>query len=400
MKKITISLILILIIGSFLQILSFATTNNISKKEKNSSIFYDDFSSGELDSTKWIIANKAWGENNGGVVPQNIKISNGTLKLEGHGDKYTGDVEGINRPNGTRTGAAIMTKEYYGSGSYEVVAKVAPYLGACSAIWTFEYEEYYPGDDKYKELAPDGVPYYVVNHEIDIEMPGRPSTKVENVSYEYALCNTWVGEREGEHTTGYTKLPSAQNDGVFHKYRFDWHTGDENETPRVEFYIDDVLVRTNTTHIPTNKGRLWIGLWFPNGWAETPDFDTAVFEIDSVKITPFNESGDTEPNERWEKPTSTPTVVPTATQTPSTEPTLVPTNIPIPTIEPTKEPTIDLTIDSTDSPTVKPTVVPAETPDNTISTERLPQTGVSPIPVYIILIPTICAIVCLIKYKL
>ncbi len=67
----------------------------------------------------------------------------------------------------------------------------------------------------------------------------------------------------------------------------------------MEFYIDGELVKVNKTHIPTNKGRLWIGLWFPNGWAGTPDFDTEVFEIDSVKITPFGEAGDTEPNETY-----------------------------------------------------------------------------------------------------
>lgn len=66
------------------------------------------------------------------------------MKLEGHGNLYAGDVESCNKnlPGGIRTGAAIATRDYYASGSYEVVAKVAPELGARSAIWTFEYEEY------------------------------------------------------------------------------------------------------------------------------------------------------------------------------------------------------------------------------------------------------------------
>jgi len=292
MKKVVVLTLIIALIIGFFPISIFAET------EDNTEIFFDDFSSDKLDTSKWLVANKAWGGNNGGVVPENVSISDGILKLEGHGDLYEGDVEGYNKPDGKRTGAAIATREYFGSGSYEVVAKVAPELGACSAIWTFEYEEYYPGDTKYEELAPENAPYYAVNHEIDIEMPGRPSNN-SKPSYEYALCNTWRGERGGEYTTGYTKLPKAQNDGEFHKYRFDWHTGDEGETPRVDFYFDDELITTNTTHIPTNEGRLWIGLWFPNGWAGTPDFDTAVFEIDSVKITPFHEAGDTEQNETY-----------------------------------------------------------------------------------------------------
>ena len=72
-------------------------------------------------------------------------------------------------------------------------------------------------------------------------MPGRPNAEKTNQSYQYALCNTWIGENEGEYRTGYTDIGVNQADGAFHKYRFDWHTGDENEEARVEFYFDDVL---------------------------------------------------------------------------------------------------------------------------------------------------------------
>lgn len=264
-------------------------------------VFYDDFSSGTLDPDKWLVAYKNWGgkvtENgekvdyNGGVLPQNVSVQNGKLILTGNGNLYQGALKGVNkdgsrRADGKRTGAAIATKEYYASGSYEVVAKVSPELGACSAIWTFEYEEDWDTGE-------------ITNHEIDIEMPGRPSAEKTNQSYRYALCNTWVGENEGEYKTGYTDIGVNQADGAFHKYRFDWHTGNENEEPRVEFYFDDVLTYTAKESIPTNAGRLWIGLWFPNGWAGTPDFDTSDFEIDSVKITPFHESGDTAQNETY-----------------------------------------------------------------------------------------------------
>lgn len=67
----------------------------------------------------------------------------------------------------------------------------------------------------------------------------------------------------------------------------------------MEFYFDDVLVYTSKEYIPTNAGRLWLGLWFPNSWAGTPDFETSDFEIDSVKITPFHEAGDTAQNETY-----------------------------------------------------------------------------------------------------
>ena len=272
-----------------------------ARAEQGTDIFYDDFSDGTLDPEKWLVAYKNWGgkvaENgvrvdyNGGVIPQNVSVQDGKLILTGNGNLYEGDLRGINkdgaeRADGKRTGAAIATRNYYASGSYEVMARVSPELGACSAIWTFEYEE-------------DWDTGAITNHEIDIEMPGRPNAEHTNQSYQYALCNTWIGENEGEYRTGYTDIGVNQADGKFHKYRFDWHTGGDGEEARAEFYFDDVLTYTSTEYIPTNEGRLWLGLWFPNGWAGTPDFVTSAFEIDYVKITPFHESGDTKQNETY-----------------------------------------------------------------------------------------------------
>ena len=269
------------------------------KAEQNSDVFYDDFSGNSLDPDKWLVAYKNWGgkvtENgvkvdyNGGVIPQNVSVKNGNLILTGNGNLYNGDLKGINkdgseRSDGKRAGAAIATKEYFASGSYEVRAKISPEFGACSAIWTFEYEE-------------DWDTGKITNHEIDIEMPGRPESAIKNQNFQYALCNTWIGENDGEYKTGYTDIGVNQADGNFHKYRFDWHTGDENEEARVDFYFDDVLTYTSKEYIPTNEGRLWLGLWFPNAWAGVPNFETSAFEIDYVKITPFHESGDTKQNE-------------------------------------------------------------------------------------------------------
>ncbi|MBQ7264895.1 MAG: family 16 glycosylhydrolase [Firmicutes bacterium] len=263
-------------------------------------IFYDDFSGLSLDYSKWLTAEKNWGgtvvENgksvdyNGGVIAENVHLQDGKLILTGCGNLYEGAKRGINRngqyrDDGKRCGAAIATKEYFASGSYEIYAKISPEFGCCSAMWTFEYEEDYTGD----ELK-------VTNHEIDIEFPGRDENNEPSLSH--CLCTTWVGEGEDEHKTGYPYC-GDQADGKFHTYRFDWHTGDEGEEPRVEYYFDNALVYTSYEYIPTNAGRLWLGLWFPRYWAGTPDFDKTYFEIDYVKITPFREKGDKPQNESY-----------------------------------------------------------------------------------------------------
>ena len=112
--------------------------------------------------------------------------------------------------------------------------------------------------------------------------------------------NTWVGENNDEYLVTYASLPSPQDDGRYHRYRFDWHTTD----PRVEFYVDDVLVATNRDHIPNIASRLWIAAWFPRDWAGTPQFDSSELIVDWVRITPFEEDGDnfspeSFPNDGW-----------------------------------------------------------------------------------------------------
>jgi len=266
--------------------------------ETASDVFFEDFSGVSLDTDKWLIAEKNWGgtvdvngaaeDYNGGVIRDNVSLRDGALVLTGLGNNYEGELRGINRDrsrreDGKRCGGAIATKDYFGSGSYEIRAKIAPELGCCSAMWTFEYEENYSG----------GV-LEIINHEIDIEFPGRNENN--DFSLSHALCTTWLTENDYK-----TRSVGCgdQADGEFHTYRFDWHTGSDTETPRVEYYFDGELTYTATEFIPTNESRFWLGLWFPKGWAGTPDFAQTEFLIDYVRITPFHESGDTPQHETY-----------------------------------------------------------------------------------------------------
>lgn len=294
--------------GSYMikRIVSFAAAALVSvsipldtaAEQENDGLFFDDFIGNCLDREKWLIAEKNWGgivnENgktvdyNGGVLAENVDVSGGDLVLTGLGNNYRGELRGINRDgtyraDGKRCGGAIDTKDYFGSGSYEIRAKIAPELGCCSAMWTFEYEELY-SDDTLK----------IVNHEIDIEFPGRD--KNDELSLSHALCTTW--ETEDDYKSESVEC-GDQTDGEFHTYRFDWHTGSDTEKTRVEYYFDDVLTYTSYKHIPTNESRFWLGLWFPKNWAGDPDFEQTGFEVDYVRITPFHESGDTPQHETY-----------------------------------------------------------------------------------------------------
>eukprot|EP00164_Ancoracysta_twista_P000321 GFYU01000445.1.p2 GENE.GFYU01000445.1~~GFYU01000445.1.p2 ORF type:complete len:648 (-),score=276.65 GFYU01000445.1:332-2275(-) len=270
--------------------------------------FFEDFSGDALDPSKWLVIQKTWGGQlgkkqswNGGLRAENVKLRDGNLILEAHGNLYDGDLVGYQRGlarrnDGARVGAGLATAQYYGSGKYEVRMKIAPEYGVCTAMWTFNYEEYYPPHPNYYKYCPDKPEYCVVNHEVDFEMPTslNMTDNTDHVSFKNGRMNVFVGETDDKLSSDFVDLGFAQNDGQFHTYRFDWHTGGDGQEKRVEWYLDDKHIHTIADeNVPTNAGRLWLAAWFPRDWAGVANFNTTEVEIDWMKITPFKESGDT-----------------------------------------------------------------------------------------------------------
>lgn len=219
-------------------------------------VFFDNFNNG-ISSSNWQIASSIWGVNNGGVIHQNVNyLANGTVQLTANGDYYHGPKKGINQDHGRRTGAAIISNKSFGPGSFEVRAKIMPRFGATSAFWTF-----------YNNNG--------LNNEIDIEL------NVNN-DFKRVWFTNWLTVEE--YASKKTSTPITNNDGNYHIYRFDWHTG---ENPRIEYYIDGVLYHTATTHIPNRAMAMWIGVWFPDGWAGTPNFETDYMYVDYFRHTAF-----------------------------------------------------------------------------------------------------------------
>ncbi len=277
-------------------------------------ILFDDFNS-PLDPQKWLVVDKAWGGDNGGLVPENVELKDGLLLLHAHGDEYNGDVVGHNERK-TRVGSGIATRDYYASGRYEVRARIPEDYGAASAFWTFHYMEHFPSETEYWE-----EPSRVRNSEIDWEFPTalQDGSSHDPISFDNARLNSWGGELggEGAHHPGRLQVI---NDGEFHTYGIDWHSGDEATTPAVIWSIDDQEVYRHEgvsfgqDNIPSIASRFWLGIWFPAagykelidgeyvdrvGWAGDPSFDETTLEIDWVRITPFNEGNDRWLSETW-----------------------------------------------------------------------------------------------------
>lgn len=187
-------------------------------------------------------------------------------------------------PQGQRTGAKVQSCNTYGPGSFVVSMKIPAFSGICTSMWLF---------NSFKDTD---NPEIVWNYEIDIEIHGTAvkngqllgmdngSVNIGNLST--PLFTTWVTERN--YTSEYKNVGYNLADGQFHTYRIDWHTGD---SPRVEYYIDGVIICTQTTNVPTNEMYLNIGCWFPRDWCGQPSFETDYAVVKSFSYTPF--SGET-----------------------------------------------------------------------------------------------------------
>lgn len=292
-------------------------------------VLFDDFSDGTLDPDRWLVSSKAWGGDNGGVAPANVlfveDIDEGqpiiALRLEAHGDLYSGDLEHNGRR--TRVGAAIATRQYHASGRYEVRARVAPEYGTCTAFWPFHYIDHRMGEAEYWH-----EPNPRRNTEIDWEFPtDLAGADTGNFSFTKARTNSWGGQfggEGGEHKGRIVLTDDSGNsldlaaealDGRYHTFTIEWRSGSDLEDESitrtdvgsVRWLIDGRLVDElhdvdfGQGNVPYRAARFWLGTWFPAsgyagdvGWTGNPDFDTTAAHIAWVRITPFDQ-----PRDRW-----------------------------------------------------------------------------------------------------
>ena len=320
-----------------------------SPPARTSEVFFDDFSDGTLDPDRWLISGKAWGGDNGGVAPDNVILVEDfddgepivALRLEAHGDLYSGDLEHNGRT--TRVGAAIATRSYYASGRYEVRARVAPEYGTCTAFWPFHYIDHRMGEAEYWH-----EPNPRRNTEIDWEFPtDLAGSDTGNFAFTKARTNSWGGQfggEGGEHkgrkvlTDEFGKpldLATEARDGRYHTFTIEWRSGSDlgdeainrDDVGSVRWLLDGRLVdelhdvEFGQGNVPFRAARFWLGTWFPAagyagdvGWTGNPNFDTTAAHIAWVRITPFDEARDrwvdeTVPNLAWASPDEYPTSI-------------------------------------------------------------------------------------------
>lgn len=237
--------------------------------------FYDGFDS--LEKKNWQVLKGYWGANNGGVSPENVSITEeGTLALSGNGLYYSkNEIESFGQyKDGRKCGASLISNFKALPGHYEIKRKVHPRIGACTAFWTYGNRPV-EGESENE------------NAEIDVELPG--GSKSGKITYKKALYTNWVTEKASDSIEADISETNqdtvAYNDNQWHTFGFDWYT----DPGRVVYFCDGKITNVSTTFVPTLAGRLWVGVWFPNGFTGNAAFERDYRFVDYIKYNPFKD---------------------------------------------------------------------------------------------------------------
>jgi hypothetical protein len=317
--------------------------------------FTEDWSTGRIDSAKWYLLRKKWGEGHNGVVPENVRVERdvvagaeqNVLVCVAHGDQYDGPVTG-ERGNKPRVGGVIVSKPFFASGRFEVVMKIGSTdrhdggpenptrpAGAVPAVWTYAYRFARAPRDRAGGFSPDqplynphlcnGRPVTMYWSELDFPEYGKAG------EFAKAMYNTFCQDRH--HPETFDVRGAA--DGRYHTYTTEWRTKLEplpgvadaqviehdgywwvqdksvpidrylgNPLKRLgkdqyavyagaeaRHWIDGHFVARNTQYVPAMAAQLNLGVWLPD-WAGPAPWKTAHIRYASVKVWQYDDPGD------------------------------------------------------------------------------------------------------------
>jgi hypothetical protein len=232
---------------------------------------YDSFSGATLDAKLWLVAHGpvafAGQRAQGGFARDNVRVQDGALVLSVRGDRYQGavrsvDAQGNALATGRRSGAAVASRDLFGSATYQAEGRFVGPAGVELALW------FVRDDDS--------------TGAIDIGTPGRSAGQPSHAHVRMRSRGAGTSsEQQFALTQGF-------DDGAAHILRFDWYTTSQHA---VRFWVDDEPRWLSERNLPSPRaGRLWIVAWVPDDAAA--DFDTAELRIENAFITPFGNDGD------------------------------------------------------------------------------------------------------------
>lgn len=209
--------------------------------------FFDNFSSGSLDTSKWIPSN--WAAPGGGqFVPSYLDFSSGMLRIKVT-QTYTED-GGI-----ASVGGEIQSKPTLGFGTYEWVFRASSTSSTATGS----------GVAVSGQISSGFI--FVNNSETEIDTP-----EIEGQNPGKLWWTSWITVNRKQWTE--TEAPFAPEKG-FHTYKCVW-------TPSsIKFYVDGVQVSEHTGVVPQVPAYAMINHWGTNstGWGglATPNIPRYMF---------------------------------------------------------------------------------------------------------------------------
>ena len=195
--------------------------------------FFDNFSSGSLDTSKWIPSN--WGAPGGGTfVPSYLDFSSGMLRIKVTQTSSGGGVASV--------GGELQSKTAFGFGTYEWVMRAS----STSSTPTGS------GVAVSGQISSGFI--FVNNSQTEIDSP-----EIEGQNPGTVWWTSWTSVNTKQYTE--TQAPFAPEQG-FHSYKCVW------TSTSIRFYMDGVLVATHTGVVPQTPAFAMINHWGTNstGW--------------------------------------------------------------------------------------------------------------------------------------
>ena len=199
--------------------------------------FSDRFSTGSLDTSKWLASNEPApgnisGVNYGSFIPSNVDLSKGMLCLKLQQQQGTSGVMSV--------GGQLQSLTTYGYGTYEWVMRASSTSATPTGAGSVVSGQISSG-------------FSFVNNsqtEIDFEIEGQNPNTV--------WMTNWISTTQKQYSSVFLASPASG----FHHYKFVWAPG------KIDYYIDGVLVSTHTSNIPSAPAYIMINHWGTNstGW--------------------------------------------------------------------------------------------------------------------------------------
>lgn len=195
--------------------------------------FFDNFSKGSLDTSKWIASN--WGAPGGGkFVPSYLDFSSGMLRIKVTQTYSGGAVASV--------GGELQSKKAFGFGTYEWVMRAS----STSSTPTGS------GVAVSGQISSGFI--FVNNSQTEIDTP-----EIEGQNPGTLWWTSWTSTTRKQWTSN--QAPFAPEKG-FHSYKCVW------SRTQIKFYVDGVMVSSHTGVVPQVAAYAMINHWGTNsrGW--------------------------------------------------------------------------------------------------------------------------------------